>query len=63
MKKISIIKVKPYAMGKKSENQLDYNKGIAENSHHWDLRGIFAYIQMLIKSIFRYFGDKAYLKV
>lgn len=50
-------------MGKKSENQLDYNKGIAENSHHWDLRGICAYIQMLIKSIFRYFGDKAYLKV
>lgn len=39
MKKISIIKVKPDAMGKKSENQLDYNKGIAENSHHWDLEG------------------------
>lgn len=50
-------------MGKKSENQLDYNKGIAENSHHWDLGGICAYIQMLIKSIFRYFGDKVYLKV
>lgn len=58
-----MVKVKPDAMGKKSENQLYYNKGIAENSHHWDLRGICAYIQMLIKSIFRYFGDKAYLKV
>lgn len=58
-----MVKVKPDAMWKKLENQLDYNKGIAENSHHWDLRGICAYIQMLIKSIFRYFGDKAYLKV
>lgn len=58
-----MVKVKPDAMGKKLENQLDYNKGIAENSHHCDLGGICAYIQMLIKSIFRYFGDKAYLKV
>lgn len=58
-----MVKVKPDAMGKKSEYQLDYNKGIAENSHHCDLGGICAYIQMLIKSIFRYFGDKAYLKV